>query len=322
MMDYSVFFNRVLTKQGFSLIAEYNCFDLGYDPVTGWPLKLPDVYFTSDTLLLLHFQDFVTVSNQGIIELLRVEQHYGDRAAQVAITHWPHDLSRYYTGPINLIEFNSHEYAIIQNLKQRHWEWQPGLQSSRCRAWQSLNGRTCAHRARVVNVLGSWPCGILSYGNSILLSSWPYETYPGTENEDNFIKLIDVYGSCSVNVVTETQYDRAPGIITEKTIFAMLAEQIPIVIGYPGIVADCVDLGFDMFTDLVNVSYDHAPNDVRVERALELNRDLILGHIDLAPYRQRLRCQREFVLDHYPTIMENRFMIAAESLARSWHGVL
>jgi hypothetical protein len=322
MIDYSVFFNRVLTKAGFDLVAEYNCYNVGYDTDQGWPMKLPDVDFGSNTLLLLHFQDFVTRTDRGVLELLRVEQHYGDRAAQVLVTYWPHRLQHYYTGPVNLIEFNSHEYAIIQNLKQCQTAWYPRLQASRPVAWQSLNGRKCPHRQRVCRVLSTWPNGVLSLGDCVSLDQWPYSTYRGgTTNEDNYLRLIETYGSCAVNIVTETQYDRAPGIITEKTIFAMLSEQIPVIVGYPGVVADCQDLGFDMFTDVVDTAYDYAPNDTRVELALELNRNLILGLKDLDAYRLRLRCQREFLLDYYPNLLEYRFTIAVESLARSWPGI-
>ena len=97
----------------------------------------------------------------------------------------------------------------------------------------------------------------------------------------------------------------------------MLAEQIPIVIGYPGIVQDCIELGFDMFTDIVDVSYDYLSNDQRIQHALETNRDIILGKIDLAPYRERLCTQREFLLDDYPTIMEQRFIRDCQQLSNS-----
>jgi hypothetical protein len=49
------------------------------------------------------------------------------------------------------------------------------------------------------------------------------------------------------------------------------------------------------------------PNEVRAEQAVWLNQDLIQGRIDLSPYRERLRAQREFLLDDYPTMMEMRF---------------
>jgi hypothetical protein len=116
-----------------------------------------------------------------------------------------------------------------------------------------------------------------------------------------------VYKAAAVNIVTETEYNTAPGIISEKTLLAMAAEQIPIVIGHASIVEHCKELGFDMFTDLVEVSYDTMPNEIRAEQAILLNQDLIQGRIDLTPYRERLHAQREFLLDDYANIMEIRF---------------
>ena len=234
-------------------------------------------------------------------------EYYGDRANQIVVMHWPHAMHRYYQGPLNLIEFDLHEYNILKNLHRRWPEWQHMFDRPHTHAWQCLNGRMCPHRYQVKEILQHWSNGMLSYHDQISLPEWAYSTYRGTENEDNFIRLINVYGSCSVNIVTETQYDSAPGIITEKTIMAMLAEQIPIVIGYPGIVADCKQLGFDMFDDVVDTSYDQLPNEIRAEQAILRNQDLIQGRIDLTPYRERLRAQREFLLDDYSTMMEIRF---------------
>jgi hypothetical protein len=123
-----------------------------------------------------------------------------------------------------------------------------------------------------------------------------------------------VYGDCAVNIVTETEYATTPGIISEKTLLAMAAEQIPILIGHQGIVKHCEELGFDMFTDLVDTSYDSMPNDIRAEQAILLNQDLIQGRIDLAPYCERLRAQREFILDDYTNLMELRFIRDCEQL--------
>jgi hypothetical protein len=115
--------------------------------------------------------------------------------------------------------------------------------------------------------------------------------------------------------VTETQYTEATGIVTEKTLLAMAAEQIPIVIGHQGIVDQCRRMGFDMFDDLVDNSYDTMPNESRAEMALGLNQDVICGKIDLAPYRDRLERQREYVLWGLPDRMEREFVIQARALA-------
>jgi hypothetical protein len=316
-MDYTVFFQKTLTDLGYDVVGVWNTFDPPYNYQTGWPLKLPDVEFGPRTLLVMYFQDFITIQNDRVIELDQVADYYGKYANQVVVIHWPHNLKHHYTGPINLIEFNVHEYQILQNLHARWDEWKHMVSMPKTQAWQCLNGRMCPHRFQTKEILQHWPNGALSYHDAVPLSRWNYGTYRGTENEDNFMRLLDVYGSCAVNIVTETQYDIAPGIITEKTFMAMLAEQIPIVIGYPGIVQDCIELGIDMFTDIVDVSYDTLPNDQRIQCALESNQDLILGKIDLAPYRKRLREQRRFLLDDYPAIMELRFIRDCQQLSNS-----
>ena len=100
--------------------------------------------------------------------------------------------------------------------------------------------------------------------------------------------------------MTETQYNQQPGIITEKTIFALLAAQIPIVIGYRGIVQDCQELGFDMFTDIVDVSYDHLSDSCRWQAALDLNRDWINKYQPTAEISQRLLTQAKWLLAEWP----------------------
>jgi hypothetical protein len=172
----------------------------------------------------------------------------------------------------------------------------------------------CVHRRRVVDQLLKFDNGSLSYGNEIALPEWSYQTYRGTENHDNFVRLAPLYAQSAVNIVTETQYDARPGIVTEKTLQAMIARQIPVVIGHPGIVQDCRELGFDMFEDLVDCSYDWAPNDSRAELAIMLNQDLILGRIDLAPYQARLAAQRDFVLHHYSQRCFDNFTAQAQHL--------
>jgi hypothetical protein len=302
-MDYSVLFDQQFTKLGLSFTPVYNCFDGGRLPHTGWSLKLPD--FDTD-VLLLHFQDLVNIQGGRVLELEAIEQRYGSRANRVVVTYWNHGLNQVYSGPIQLVEFSNHNYDLVNQLYQRWSEWQHIVGQPRTQAWQCLNGRMCDHRNRVVQILQDWPEGVLSYHDRIRLPQHDYTNYT-YNNVDNFINLDYVYSTCAVNIVTETEYNTTPGIISEKTLLAMAAEQIPILIGHAGIVQHCKELGFDMFTDLVDVSYDHMPNDIRVEQAILLNQDLIQGRIDLAPYRGRLHARREFLLDDFTTMMELRF---------------
>jgi hypothetical protein len=313
-MTYDQLMAHTFGSLGIDSVMIYNCFDPPYDYTHGWPLKLPDVEFGPKTLLVLHFQDFVSVG-QPIKELAKVEEKYGANCNQVLVTYWSHGLEQCYQGAINLIEFSNHNLYTCEAIAQRQVEWQHHFEQPRSRAWQCLNGRTCKHRLRAVTILKNWSNGILSYGHEILLDQWDYHSYRGTENDENFVRLAPLYAQCAVNIVTETQYDDRPGIVTEKTLQAMIAGQIPIVIGHPGIVQDCQELGFDMFEDLVDISYDWLPNNIRVESALELNRELILGNIDLGPYQERLQRQKQFVLDLYPKWIRANFVRLAQSCA-------
>jgi len=309
-MDYSALFAQSLTNKGVTFTPVYHCFENARSPDTGWGLRMPD--FDTD-VLLLHFQDLVNIQDGRVLELEQIEQRYGSRADRVIVTYWNHGLDRIYAGPVRLVEFSNHNYDLVNQLYQRWSEWQHIVGQSRTQAWQCLNGRMCDHRNRVVQTLQGWSGGVLSYHDRIPLPNYDYSQYT-YNNVDNFINLAYVYGTCAMNIVTETEYNTSPGIISEKTLLAMAAEQIPIVIGHQGIVQHCEELGFDMFTDLVDVSYDTMPNEVRAEQAILLNQDLIQGQTDLSPYQERLRAQREFLLDDFATIMELRFDSAVSNL--------
>jgi hypothetical protein len=101
---------------------------------------------------------------------------------------------------------------------------------------------------------------------------------------------------------------------------AFAAGQIPVVIGHQGIVQHCRELGFDMFDDVINNSFDQLPNHVRAEQAIELNQDLILGKINLSPFWPRLLQQRDFLLNQYPELMRQRFVKDCAKLTAPDHG--
>lgn len=315
-MNHSVLFTKVLSQQGLDVKTVWNSFDVPYSYETGWPIKLPEIDFQPNTLALMHFQDFVTIQNGRCVELDILEQHYQEHAAQIVVTHWPHDLSSVYQGPINLIEFSSPNYNVPLAVRQRLSEWEDILTMPKTQIWQCLNGRKCNHRTRAVTKLQNIPNGTLSYSHGLPLTEWDYSTYRGTENDENFVRLKNLYGRTAINIVTETQYDCYPGIITEKTLMAFFANQVPIIIGHPGAVEHCRQLGFDMFDDIVDHSYDSMPDDVRVEQAIELNQHLLLNGIDMQLLRGRLDKNRIHALDGLPSWYADNFRNGIETLAR------
>ncbi len=316
-MEYTEFFQRTLSDLGLDVQGVWNAYDPPHSYEYGWPLKLPSVDFKSNTVLLMHFQDFVTFQNENIIELQKLEQHYGTNSNQILVTHMHHGLEHVYKGPVKLIEYSNHNCREMQRLQARWAECEKSLSQPKTLAWQCLNGRMCQHRRRAVDILQHWDHGWLSYGTEKPLPLWEYSTYRGTENDENFVRLLPVYSSAAVNIVTETQYDHRPGVVCEKTLFAMVAKQIPILIGYPGIVNDCRDMGFDMFEDVVDTSYDYLPNDQRVEQAILRNKDLIQGKIDISHLSQRLENQQRRALYDTEQQYRARFVERAQQLFSS-----
>jgi hypothetical protein len=319
-MDFSHFINQTLGPLGFDLVTRYQvtCGDYSYE--NGWPLYLPVAEFTAKTLVVLHFPDFITFRDGRWLELEAIERFYGKHCNQVLVTHWTADLDQFYHGPVNTIKFSNHNYDLCNEFAAKFDEWRHILTQPRTHAWQCLNGRICSNRSRVAYTLKNWEGSNvwLSLGAEIPLPEHEYSNYFGCENYPNFLKLGYVYSSAAVNVVTETQYFDITGIVTEKTLMAFAAEQVPIVIGHPGIVQHCRRMGFDMFDDVVDTSYDNISNDQgfeRAEQALLRNRDLIQGRIDLTPYRARLERNREHMLWGLPDRMEREFVVHALALA-------
>lgn len=316
-MNFAHFFNQTLGPMGFDIVNGLGSVKRPYGgDELGWPLELPSCEFTEKTLVIIHFPDFATIDHTGrCVELNQIEKFYGENANRVLITHWTHDLERYHQGRLNFIRFSSHNLETSLQLRDRFDEWKHILDQPRPYAWQCLNGRICPHRRLAVEQMKKFTNGWLSLGMEIPLPQHPYNGYPGCENDDNFIALSYIYGTTAVNIVTETQFYQPTGIVTEKTFHAWMAEQVPIIIGHPGIVEHCRQMGFDMFDDLVDNSYDLVVGSNRLAAAIERNQDLIQGNIDLAPYKQRLRRNREWALWGIVDKMQADFISQARVLA-------
>jgi hypothetical protein len=301
-------FNRVFTTPwndlGYDVVFQHCCQIPNYrgengpgSSENGWPIRWPeDLIWLDNTIVIMQCFDFLTVSRDGVcLELMEMERYFGDRARQVMVIHWDIDLGKYYHGPLNLVYFPCHSYELMHHINQRADQWEQALSGPRNLRWQCLNGRVNPMRCWVATEMQKYPNGIVSLGDYIPLEIYPYRDRFGVENEDNWLRLLPIYSNCDVNIVTETIYHNPLGIITEKTQMAFLAKQIPIVIGYRGIVDHCEQLGFDMFRDIVDTSYDWLPDDERWLAAIDLNRHLITDGINREALRSRLEKNQEWV---------------------------
>ena len=304
-------YNDVLQKPfkdaGFDVIYEFAAMQPPYSPGM-WPLRFPAVEWTDNTVVIMHCQDFVSIVNGTCPELLAIEAHYGKRANQVVVVHWNINLQSVYIGPLQLLYFPAHSYGLLNILAQTQDEWKPGLLTNRPINWQCLNGTTRLHRRHIVYYIqDNFNNGVLSFGEEIPLPEWDFSNYYGCENETNWLKLQYIYTQCNVNIVTETQYYETPGIITEKTLMAFLGLQIPVLIGYRGMIDHIEELGFDVFRDLVDTSYDYWDDDVRWQDAIDLNADVINGKFNREKYMERMLRNQEYVLNVWPELLIEQF---------------
>jgi hypothetical protein len=311
-----MYHNEIITKTwqdlNYIVIYQEDCFR--YPHNIHWSIKFPQVKWTDRTVVIMHCQDFLTVNNGRFLELEIIEKHFGEFANRVIVVHWNINVDKHYYGPIKLIHFPTHSYNIMQRLTHEPYQnWQNSPKQIRTRNWQCLNGHPRPHRRCVHNWLKQIPNGITALYDIDPLPQDSYKTAYQWQpeqhdlNERNFLQLSWLYETTQINIVTETQYSFPPGIISEKTLFAMLAQQVPIVIGYLGIVSDCEQLGFDMFRDIVDTSYDYADDVDRWKQALELNYKLLVNTPDLSHLESRLQEQKNYVLHVWPELLVSAF---------------
>lgn len=284
-------------QYGFKVVYQ-PCVLFGRYENNNWNLQLPEVdTWTKNTVVVLHIQDFVGVVDGRCPVLERIEEKYKHNSNQVVVVHWEVGLDKIYSGPLHLMYFPTHSYELVQKIQTIKEHWIENVYAEKTLPYQCLNGTLRPHRLQIARYLKQhYPNGILSLDVEIPLPQWDYTSYKGCENELNWQRLQYVYKQCAVNIVTETIYDEFPGIISEKTLMAFLARQIPIVVGSPGTVAQCENLGFDMFTDVVNVTYDIYADPNRWQVAIDNNAHLLNETLNLEPYQQRLDANLDRVL--------------------------
>lgn len=124
----------------------------------------------------------------------------------------------------------------------------------------------------------------------------PVDIYDGNDNDNvgNFSRsLVKKYRDSFVEVVAESSFTTPSFNITEKTLNSIYGCNFPIILCSSGTVAHLRELGFDMFDDVIDHSYDQIDNPLdRLLSAIDSNIE-ILTNGDLAKERW-LRCRGRF----------------------------
>lgn len=103
-----------------------------------------------------------------------------------------------------------------------------------------------------------------------------FDNFPN-RSDINFIQHLEpMYKDSFVEIVNETIFFQRGGILTEKTFQSMFGCNFPIIMSWQGSVACLRDMGYDMFDDVVDHSYDNIEQPLtRLAQALTRNKRLL-----------------------------------------------
>ena len=295
-------------------------------PIVGgmWSIQLPDVpeekWKQPNFRLVLHAQDFVNwYKNTSCPELLWIEKHYTlEQQRKIIFLHWEHSLNDCYTGLIKCVEFPSHSYELVHQLKERWDEWKDVHNKDIGYNFICLNGQPKPHRNKLHDILRDEPTGYTTHGYRQPAPFAPYIDY-NWNNTNNFINLMPLYQQAKSSIVSETIYSDSPGIITEKTLLAIAAKHPFMCIGHINIHREIAERGFENFDNLFDLSYDTLDEEHRLDAAIDLNLPMLQDpNWDTSAAIDKTERNFDFLMNDYTKSIEQRaqkqiYKIMAES---------
>lgn len=106
------------------------------------------------------------------------------------------------------------------------------------------------------------------------------------ENFEGFLRPA-VYEPTFVSMITEPGWQHCIAFVSEKTVFAIEGNTIPLWFGGYGQADYLESLGFDIFADIVDHSYQWDPDgQTRMDLAIDLNMNLLCDHQRLDQFYQ------------------------------------
>jgi hypothetical protein len=272
--------------------------------------KIPDEKWKNPNFrLILHAQDFCNwYNNELCVELFEIEKHYTEeQQTKIIFLHWDHDLRNRYTGVINCVEFPSHSWELVEELKAQHSKWKSVYTKSKKKYnFLCLNGYPRRHRNQVWHLLKNEKNGFVTHRTHNDYTKAPYAKY-NFDNVANFIKLKSLYKSASASIVTESIYSDGPGIITEKTLLAIAAKHPFMCIGHQHIHQEIAERGFENYDEIFDLDYDVIENDFRLDAAIQMNLKTISSddfNVDIA--KEKSERNYDFLMNDYMQSIEGR----------------
>jgi len=270
-----------------------------HDLETGWPIQ---TYAPPADIFL---QDDLTFKNGKIIELEKYIDYYGDKIDQVTFYVWHKHLKEIYPN-LNFVCFPKFHYEQRQGIERLNVADDFSFSPEKEFVFLCLNMNRRRHRDKVVALLQNMPSRLISYKavgwNVPDHNDWdPIDYNQGlaaTGNNANLKQLQPVYDRCQFSVVTETRYNLPYDFITEKTTQCFVALHPALYVSNRGHVQEIRNLGFDVFDDVFDHSYDTVEDDKRIEHMIESNRSVLENGIpDYGDLKDRLLENRRRYLD-------------------------
>jgi|APSaa5957512493_1039668.scaffolds.fasta_scaffold05486_5 hypothetical protein len=296
-------------------------------PITdkGWDIEMPDRedigdrFDDADFKLIFNLQDHLTTKSTGMVgdgfvfydiplELAKIRNFYKGWAPsnQIIVVVWPLGLvDAWPKHEFHLVEFSSHQYETWLYYKSAEGVLREAfsyLDKDFEYNFLCMNRIEKPHRKILYSKLAS-----MTSGNISLQSAGHELKYPGLDfvtydrHYDNLSNLLSIkrnFQTSMFSLVTETQYHERFGIITEKTLNAIVAGHPFIVAGHHGCLDDIKSLGFKTYPTIFNEEYQYFENDERIDAILDLNgayftritttalHDLVDEHRDIIDYNR------------------------------------
>jgi len=109
------------------------------------------------------------------------------------------------------------------------------------------------------------------------------QIYENNDNDNVFNfknKLTNYYQNTFVEIISETSYTEKCFLLTEKTLNSIYGCNFPILLCSQGAVKFLRDMGFDMFDDIIDHSYDSIENPIdRMYAAITDNKELLTNNV-------------------------------------------
>ena len=271
---------------------------------SGWNVETVHPDSITDDKLIINMQDHLTASPEFEfpveLEKLWIYLNTFDTVnfdniiaiVECPVPDWPRDRFR-------VISWSSFLYDDWCANKRA----EPRLRSEFADAHRSLRYYTVCpmrhnrpHRELLYNRLNPKfnNCSLQSKGYELQYDNLTFDQYEHCyDNLANLFSNKKNYLTAGFVTVAESQYSVTHGVITEKTMHAIIAGMPFFVLGHRGILSEIKQLGFRTFEGIVDENYDSQDDVQRLDEMLTSNRNIFEGFMNKSILKQIIENTRE-----------------------------